>query len=117
MTEKGDNEVSIKDYVDARLQDLRLMHERDLKNQQDEIDRRIEAAGREMNYRFGQADERMDRMDVTHRARQDLVESQVDDIQGQLNRQRGRMAAYATVTGILLLLLTVFGLVLDHVRL
>jgi hypothetical protein len=117
VNEQDENHVTMKEYFDARLSDLYSRHARDLETMQAQVDRRVEALSREMNLRFDQTSDRIDKAEEVRDSKFDVLDGHVDRIDETINRQKGRMAAYAVISGIALIALAMVTLVLDHVRL
>jgi Mg2+ and Co2+ transporter CorA len=116
MPKPGDDPIRSQAYIDARVQDLVSRHETDLRNMQDEVDRRIQSVRREMDLRFEDLISRMNRTEERSEEKFDEIDVSLSAIEGIQNKQRGRMAAYATISGIILLVLAITTLFLDHVH-
>ena len=140
---RGDK-VPLRDYMDQGLADLARYHDATVDAIQSEIDRRLGEVQRETESRFREQgtalnaasaalDRRLEGMnefreqirDVTARKVDDSLVRQttealaarVDAAEAALERQRGRMSAYATISVILVTAVTVLTLVLNHIRL
>ena len=135
--------VPLRDYVDRGLADLARYHDATVAAIQDEIDRRIGEVQRETESRFREQatalaassaalDRRLESMnefreqvrDTTARkVNEDLfrqvteaLAARIDLTEATLERQRGRMSAYATISAVLITVVTVLTLILNQVR-
>ena len=135
--------MPLRDYVDRALADLARYHDATVTGIQAEIDRRIGEVQRETEGRFREQatgvaattaalDKRLDTMnefreqvrDVTARkVDADLFEQTVTALRGRidraeaaLERQRGRMGAYAATGTIIVVVVAVLTLVVGHVK-
>lgn len=140
---RGDK-VPLRDYVDRGLADLARYHDKTVGSIQEEIDRRLSEVQRETEGRFREQatavaaataalDKRLDGMNefreqirdtTAHKIDGDLFRqvtdalmARVDVAEAALERQRGRMSAYATISAVLVTAVTVLTLVLNHIRL
>jgi hypothetical protein len=116
MRKRGDQSITPKDYIDARFEDLLIKHQGDFKSVQDEVDRRIDSMRREIDLRFLEASNRLDRMEELRDSKLKGIDGRLDGVEAIQDRQRGRIAAYATISGVLLIAVAVLTLVLDHVK-
>jgi hypothetical protein len=135
--------VTLRDYIDRGLGDLARYHDAGITGLQTELDRRLGEVQRETEGRFREQaaavlaatsalDKRLDAMnefresvrDITGRKidadlfRQttDALLSRLERAEAALERQRGRMGAYAAVSVFLVTAVTVLTLVLNQIR-
>lgn len=135
-----DNRVTLRDYIERGLTDLARYHDRDTATLQAEIDRRLSEVQREIESRFRETgaaaaaarsgldrriDALADRVDTirdalagkTSEGRTGDLQSRLEKAEAALERQRGRLAAYAAIASFLTVAVAVITLVVNHVRL
>lgn len=138
------DKVKLRDYVDRTLGDLTRYHDRDLAYLQAEIDRRLGEVQRETAGRFREQattltastaalDRRLEQMNEFREQVRDVTARKVDEAlfrqttgellarvekaEAALERQRGRIAAYAVVLTVISVLVAILSLILNHVQL
>jgi hypothetical protein len=132
--------VPLRDYVDARLADLARYHDTTLRAIQDEIDRRLAVMTHDIEARFGSltaaadaaasaVDARLERANEFRDAMRDqaahktdtgefrALADRVDKVEQAMDRQRGRMAVYAALSGLILVGIAILTLAVNHIRL
>lgn len=101
---RGDK-VPLRDYTDRALADLARYHDATTGAIQAEIDRRLGEVQRETTFRLNAAD-----------AANATLLTRVERAEAALERQRGRMSAYAAIGSVLVVAVAVLTLILNHVR-
>lgn len=123
--------VSLRSYTDQRLTDLARYHDATVTGLQDELDRRLAVMTDAIDQRFGAIatqtsasaaalDSRLERMNEFRDADTDLFKAlaeRVDNVERALDRQRGRMTVYASLSGVVLVAIGIATLIINHVRL
>lgn len=132
--------VSLRSYTDQRITDLTRYHDATVTALQEEIDRRLSVMTEAVDQRFavmgeqtaGAAtalDARLERMNEFRDAMKDqaarmvdtdlfkALADRVDNVERALDRQRGRMTVYASLSGVVLVLIAIATLIINHVRL
>lgn len=134
------DDVTLREYIDRRLEDLARYHDTTVKAIQDEIDRRLAVMTHDIEAQFAALakqttaaaatlDARLERMNefrdamrdqagrmVTSSRFEDLA-ARVDTVEKALDQQRGRMTVYAALSGVILILIAIATLIVNHVRL
>jgi hypothetical protein len=136
--------VPLRDYIDRAVTDLTRYHDATVSSIQSELDRRLGEVQRETESRFREQaaavlaanaalDHRLDGMnefresirEVTSRKIDtdlftetiDALRARVERAESALERQRGRMGAYAAVGTIAVIIIAIMTLVINHIRL